>query len=110
MRAGVNKPESIHYFHSYAIADRVDFSSLSDQVIPTHQCNKEQLALSLLPAPEDDEVIRDNIMVLISRILFESMDFFRLSFDGVVEWHIKHEFYKEMSAKSIVVSNCIYKY
>jgi len=79
MRAGVNKPNSVHYFHSYAIADRVDFRSLSDKVIPTLQHDKKQLAMSLLPAPEDDEALRDNIVIQILRILFENMEFFRLS-------------------------------
>ncbi len=57
MRAGVKKPDSIHYFHSYAVADRVDFSTLSDEVIPTHQRDKKQIALSLLPSAEDDKVL-----------------------------------------------------
>jgi len=104
MRAGVNKPDSVHYFHSYAVADRVDFRSLSDKVIPTLQHDKKQLAMSLLPAPEDDEALRDNIVIQMSRILFENMEFFRLSFDGLIQWHIKHQFYKEMSTRSIVVS------
>ena len=104
MRAGVNKPDSVHYFHSYAVADRVDFRSLSDKVIPTLQQDKKQLAMSLLPAPEDDKALRDNIVIQMSRILFENMEFFRLSFDGLIQWHIKHQFYKEMSTRSIVVS------
>ena len=104
MRAGVSKPDSIHYFHSYAVADRVDFSMLSEQVTPTQQQDKKQIAVSLLPVPEDDEAMRDNIIILISRILTENLEFFRLSFEDVVMWHIKHEFYQEMSNTSIVVS------
>jgi len=83
MRAGVNKPDSVHYFHSYAVADRVDFTSLSDKVIPTLQHDKKQLAMSLLPAPEDDEALQDNIVIQMSRILFENMEFFRLSLMGL---------------------------
>lgn len=84
MRVGNNKPDCFHYFHSYAVADRVDFSSLSDKVIPTSQRDKKQVALSLLPAPEDDVALRNNIITLMSRILFENMEFFKFSFDGVV--------------------------
>ncbi len=98
MRVGTSKPESIHYFHSYAVADRIDFTTLSDQVIPTLQRNAKQVALSLLPTPEDDLAIRENI---ISTILYENIN---LCFDGVVDWHIKHQFYDEMSTKSKVVS------
>ena len=60
--------------------------------------------LLLLPGSEDDAAIRHNISILISRVLFANLSFFKLSFDGVVKWHIQHEFYEEMSAKSDVVS------
>ena len=33
------------------------------------------------------------------------MEFFKHSFDPVIDWHIKHEFYDEMSTKSTVVSS-----
>ena len=70
MRFDVSKPDSIHYFHSFAVADQADFSSLSEQIIPTEQTNAKQVALSLLPSSEDDSAMRDNICVLISRVLF----------------------------------------
>ena len=104
MRSDIRKPDSIHYFHSLAVGDRVDFSSLSEQTIPTKQTDPKQVALSLLPSTEDDSAMRDNICVFISRVLCKSLPFFSLSFDGVVEWHIKHDFYEEMSTKSEVVS------
>lgn len=104
MRTDTKKPDAMHYFHSYAVADQVDFGSLTDQIIPTQQRDAKQVAASLLPTTDDDIALRDNMCVLISRILFENLDFFRLSFDGVVDWHIKHEFYDEMSTKSKVVS------
>ena len=100
MKVSDNKPDTIHYFHSYAVADRIDFSNLSDQIIPTQQRDAKQVAASLLPTPDDDVAVRDNIHVLMSRILCENMGFFKLSFEGVVDWHIKHE----MSTKSTVVS------
>lgn len=31
-------------------------------------------------------------------------EIFNFFFDGAVEWHVKHQYYKEMSAKSKVVS------
>ena len=104
MRVGKTRPDEIHYFHSYAVSDRIDFSGLSERVVPTLAQDPEQVALSLLPTPEDDEAIRNNMCTLISRIIYEKMDFARLTFDGVVNWHITHDFYKEMSRKSVVVS------
>ena len=43
-----------------------------------------------------------HICTLLSCVLYKNLPFFNLSFDGVVEWHIKHEFYDEMSTKSDV--------
>jgi len=46
----------------------------------------------------------NNFAILVSRILVSNIDFFKVAVDGVVEWHIKHEFYWQMSRKSEVVS------
>ena len=107
VRTNVKRPDSIHYFHYYAVADRIDFSGLSCQIIPTQQRDPAQIARSLLPTEGDDLALRENICILLSRIVHENMEFFRLSFDGVIDWHIEHEFSHEMSAKSVVVSNCL---
>ena len=104
MRVTTRKPESVHYFQSYAVADRIDFSHLSNSIIPTQQTDPKQVAISLLPSPEDDLAIRDNICMLMSRVLFDNVAFFKLCFEGVIDWHIEHEYYKEMSTKSDVVS------
>ena len=106
MRVGKSASNEIHYFHSYAVSDRIDFSDLSETVIPTTMQDPRQIALSLLPTPEDDQAIRNNMCILMSRIIFENMEFAKVTFDGVVNWHIEHEFYKEMSGKSSVVSTC----
>ena len=108
MRVGQDKPDSVHYFHSYAVADRVNFWELGEEVYPT-QLDKNQVALSLLPTPEDDEALRSNLLSIISRILFENMKLFTISFDGVVEWHISHEFDEEMAKKSVVVCSACLK-
>ena len=34
----------------------------------------------------------------------EHMSFFKYTFDDVVDWHMKHQYYAEMSSASIVVS------
>ena len=104
MRIGNSKPDPIHYFHLFAVADRIDCSNLPDQIIATQQTDPSQIAASLLPTPEDDIALRDNICGLMSRILCDHVEFFKMSFEDVVEKHIKHEYYEEMSMKSIVVS------
>ncbi len=90
MRVGVNKPNSIHFWHAMAVRDRVDFSNMSDQIMPTQQCNSRQVALSLLPNEDDDLAMRENICILISRVLFENVKYFKLTYDGVIDWHIAH--------------------
>ncbi len=110
MRVGKARPDEIHYFHSYAVSDRIDFSDLSERVVPTLAQDPEQVALSLLPTPEDDEAIRNNMCTLMSRIIYENMGFARFTFDGVVNWHITHDFYEEMSRKSVVVSVFVVHY
>ena len=104
IRLGVKKVDSLNYFHSYTYADRVDFSHLSSHVTPTLQSNADQIAISILPTVDDDVAIRSSICILIARVLYKNVRFFQTSFDGCIDWHIKHEFYEEMSKKSDIVS------
>ena len=99
------KNSSLHYFHSYAVLNRIDASSLSDEIPDLHQLDKKVVTRTMLPSESDDKAIRENITKLVSRVLVEHLAFFRFSFVDVVEWHIEHQFYGEMSKKSVVVSN-----
>lgn len=99
---------SFHYFQSYAIADRIDFSNLSDESPSTNCLESRAQALLVLPSLEDEIALHNNFKTLISRILCEHLPFFKESFDGIVAWHIQHEYYEEMSKKSDIVSS--YKY
>ncbi len=71
----------------------------------TSKLNIETVANSLLPSVADDLAIKDNIATIISRVLVNHMEYFKFAFEDVVEWHINHAFYGEMSTKSTVVSN-----
>ena len=95
--------ESLHYFHSFAVKNRVDFRSLSD--IPPNQCqhpNRDLLA-KLLPSTNDIQTMHSLFGVHITRILVEHLPFMK-PFADVVSWHIPHEFSSEMAQKSEVVS------
>ena len=97
--------QSIHHFHAYAVENRIDVSEYSDKTIKISDVTDiDHAAASLLPKCIDDVILKDNIAVLVSRILFKYLDYFNLSFDKVIEWHISHKHYSEMSAKSTVVS------
>ncbi len=93
---------SLHYFHVYAVKNRVDTSSLPEY-LPQRQMDVNRMAVSILPTRGDDAELRKNISTIISRILVAHMAFFETSFDDVVSNHIEHEFYQEMSTKSTVV-------
>ena len=98
--------KSLHYFHLYAVENRVDFVSLSDDT-PDNSgiTDLRSVAESLLPTPRDDEVLKQNISILISRVLCKHIPFFKISCDDLVKQHIEHMYYEAMSAKSVVVSN-----
>lgn len=100
-----SRNQSLHYFHLYAVENRVDFVSLSDEMPSnSHITDFRSVAKSLLPTLDDDKALKRNLSTLVSRALCTHLDFFKLSFDGQVKWHIQHRFYEEMSSKSVVVS------
>ena len=72
---------SIHYFHSYGAADRIDFSKLSDT--PPVSLGIEAQAFMILPSLEDDRTLPENFKILISRVLCEYLPFFKMTFDGL---------------------------
>lgn len=93
--------KSLHYFHSYAVFNRIDFSDLaSDQPI----ADVSTLSLSTyLPDTTDCAKLRENYAILLARVVVEEMPYFRVFRDCVVK-HIKHLYSSEMKAKSVLVS------
>ena len=104
MRSVGYRNQSLHYFHSFAVLDRISFRNLSQDLKEVCQNNLQDIALSILPSPENDKSLVDNIAMLISRVLVTHMDYFRFTFSDSVTWHLQHKYYKEMSSKSKVVS------
>ena len=99
------KNESMHYFHAFAVRDRIDFSSLSNHFPSISSLPfPDEIVKTLLPSKEDDEEMKSNMIVLMSRVLVDHLDFFKISFEGTVDWHIRHPFQSQMSKKSEVVS------
>lgn len=91
---------SLHYFHTYAVCDRVDMSNFSEEV-PLVTMNSIALQ-DLLPTSSDECMMRDNFVVLVGRTLAKNMPFFSKFCKGQRR-HISHEFSKEMAQKSEVV-------
>lgn len=98
--------ESRHYFHSYALRDRICISSLP--AVRPQSCLQHPniRAESLLPTPSDDDAIITNLKVLFGRILCENLSFFEKCFEDLVPSHINHRRSSEMSLKSDIVSSC----
>ena len=88
---------SVHNFHFYVVKDGIDFSDLGEKAITCDGVDCQQL-LSLFPSPEDDIAMQRNIVV------YNNLGGFKIGFDGVVNWHMKHSFYQEMFRKSNVVN------
>lgn len=103
MRSDAYRTVSAHYFHAYAVEDRVDFSNLSEEQPFSRTLDNKDLASMMVPTAEDDQVLFKHFKILIGRILVENIEFFKATFDNVVTRHIKHSYSKEMSQRSNVV-------
>lgn len=97
----------LHYFHHIAIADRIDVSNLSLTPPMPPKIAHEQCARSLLPSTEDDRTLKDNMIILISRILVTNIESFKFNFSDVTVWHIETAYQEEMSMESEVVRNLL---
>ena len=119
---------SLHYYHSYAVKDRIDFSSSPDKsakpVSPLHTHKSVQhnsllmfqsfsrfLVLltalpynQLLPSTADKQMLMYHLSILVSRVLITCIPYFKTSFGNIVTQYIPHLYQKEMSLKSDIVS------
>jgi L1 cell adhesion molecule like protein len=54
--------QSLHYFHSYAVKDRIDVSSLEDNPgLPDFESID---TFSVLPTEEDKKILKDNMAII----------------------------------------------
>ena len=103
MRVG-NQVKSLHYFHSYAVKDRVDPGSLSGD---GHVSDVNTLATSsVLPTVDDCVRIRNDYIILAARVIVENISHFSFLQKCVVK-HIPHKFSKETARKSVIVSKIV---
>lgn len=105
-----NQTKSLHYFHVYAVRDRIDLSDYDD-TLPSPDISSISID-KLLPSDDDNTNLRANYSILIARVLKKYMPFFN-AFGNGLERHIRHQYYEEMSSKSEVVrvlSCCSYTF
>ena len=58
-----HQTKSLHYFHSFAVKDRIDFSTLSD--VTPHYVKIDPA--TLLPGPEDLTALLKEFQIIVSR-------------------------------------------
>ncbi len=99
--------QSLHYFHSYAALDRIDFSTL---VFDKPTKDLDSLSHSVyLPDSSDCISLQENYAILLSRVLTEEVEYFRKVFGNCTELHNKHQYSAQMKEKSIIVSFILIK-
>ena len=100
-----NQVRSMHYFHSYAVLDRVSSNRFAGD---GRVADINTLAPSaVLPTVDDCICMRTNYITLASRVIVENLSHFAFLQKCVVQ-HIPHQFAKESGKKSVIVSRNIH--
>ena len=94
---------SLHYFHAYALQDRISFQHLdtiSTMVVP------EDLNFSVfLPSEEDNIKLQSNLEILVTRMLIKHVPGLQ-HLSSRIHHHIEHQYSRNMALKSTVVCLC----
>ena len=103
--------KSLHYVHMYAVQDRITMGHLPDER-PERDASLSpaEVIKTILPSPDDNETMAKYFSTLVARVLVTHMPYFNMTFADVVDWHIPHQFSKEMAKTSVVVSNYTYNH
>ena len=96
-----SQTRSLHYFHTYAVRDRIDVTHLDDE--PSLPSMDDIEVTTVLPTEQDQKVMKGLFGIHVARVLKKHMPFFTKFGEGL-ERHIKHDYSKEMSQESEVVS------
>lgn len=92
---------SLHYFHTYAVRDRIDVTHVED--CPSLPSLESIDVSTILPTKQDQKAMKVLFGIHVARVLRKYMPFFTKFGDGLKR-HITHQFLKEISQKSEVVS------
>ena len=96
-----NQSKDLHYFHLYALKDRIDLSEASEDPL---NLNPDVVLATLIPTGDDIKEMMSNFRVLIARQLIQYFPYFQQHFSDVVQQHIPHPHQAEMKEISEVVS------
>ena len=95
-----SRNRSLHYFNSYAVLDRCDFSHLPEIESPTVRSSYDMN--NFLPSDDDFETILLHFAVLVGRMLTTYLPGFEKY--ELLSPQIKHKYSTEMKRRSEVVS------
>lgn len=95
-----HQSKMMNFVNTMAILDRIDTSKLSNQVT---SIDRDSIDLNtLLPTPQDTEIMKKHFAIHISRLLTEYIPCLQ-GYSKFVTKHIDHTYSKQMSKKSTVV-------
>ena len=98
--------QSLHFFHLFALKDRINLSGFSNEPNQYFGVQTEELPFeNLLPSTTDYQSLISNFDVLVARVLVAHIPYFKTTFDDVIVNHIQHEHSFEMSKKSQTVND-----
>ena len=98
--------QSLHFFHIFAVKDRVNLSGFSNEPNRYLSVQTEDLPFeSLLPSATDYQSLIANFSILVARVLVAHIPYFKTTFNDVLVNHIPHEHSKEMAEKSEMVND-----
>ena len=93
--------KSLHYFHAYAVKDRVVSEGL-ESTRPQKSIDEVEMQ-EILPTAEVQESIISDLAHMIPRVIVQYLSPYK-SFRKAVQYHIPHPHSQEMAGKSEVVS------
>ncbi len=93
--------KSMHWFHSYAVSDRVEIGDLCGD---GHIGDVTTLPISaVLPTVTDCVQMRKHYICLTARLIVQNLPYFA-PLQKCVPAHIPHRYSEEMAKKSVIVS------
>ena len=94
----------LNMVNAYATLERVGTCGLSN-TLPNSEQVAEITVKNLLPMDEDDNLLKDELTIMVTRILSTYMDVFRTT---ETTWSIQHQFSEESTHKSEIVCLCYF--
>ena len=94
----------LNMVNAYATLERVGTCGLSN-TLPNSEQVAEITVKDLLPTDEDDNLLKDELTIMVTRILSTYMDVFQTT---ETTWSIQHRFSEESTHKSEIVCLCYF--